>query len=139
MDVEWLILADAAEVTGGKLYLIGGGWDQITVQRFPFQQSMSIAVSFRVPWTETNEKHSFEIEVANIDGASIAKVPGQFEVGRRPGIPAGQDQRAQFNVNINWAIKEAGGYVVVCRLDDEERRRFPFNVVAGPQASGQPG
>ena len=139
MDVEWLILADAAEVTGGKLYLIGGGWNQITVQRFPFQQGMSIAVSFRVPWNQTNEKHSFEIDVADVDGASIARVPGEFEVGRRAGIPAGQDQRAQFVVNVNWTIKKAGGYVVVCRLYGRERRRFPFNVVAAPQASVQPG
>ena len=138
MEVEWLILADAAEATGGKLYLIGGGWDQLTVQKFPFQQSMAIAVSFRVPWNQTNEKHSFEIEVANADGGSIARVPGQFEVGRRPGIPVGQDQRAQFVVNVNWAIKDAGGYVVICRLDGEERRRFPFNVVASPAAPAGP-
>ena len=30
-SIEWLILADAAEVVGGKLYLMGGGWDRLTV------------------------------------------------------------------------------------------------------------
>ena len=134
MDVEWLILADAAQVTGGKLYLIGGGWDKVTANKFPHPQSMSIAVSFRVPWTETNERHSFEVEIAGADGEAIAKVPGQFEVGRPPGTPPGQDQRAQFAVNVNWSINKPGGYVVVARVDGQEGRRFPFNVVAGPMA-----
>ena len=29
MDVEWLILADAAQVNGNKLYLLEGGWDRL--------------------------------------------------------------------------------------------------------------
>ena len=139
MDVEWLILADAAQVTGGKLYVMGGGWDRVVANKFPFPQNMSIALSFRVPWTQTNEKHSFEVEIADMDGGTIAKVPGQFEVGRPAGASPGQDQRAQFAVNINWTISKAGGYVVVARLDGEEERRFPFNVVAGPtSAAGKP-
>ena len=31
MEVEWLILADSAQVIGNKLYLLGGGWDQLAV------------------------------------------------------------------------------------------------------------
>ena len=131
MDVEWLILADAAQVTGGKLYLIGGGWDKVTTNKFPLRQSMSIAVSFRVPWTETNERHSFEVEIESADGEAIAKVPGHFEIGRPPGTPPGQDQRAQFAVNANWSINKPGGYVVIARVDGQEGQRFPFTVVPG--------
>ena len=131
MEVEWLILADSAQVTGGKLFLLGGGWDRVTANSFPFAHNMSIAVSFRVPWNQTNEQHSFEIEIANGDGGTITTVPGQFEVGRPSGLPAGQDQRAQFAVNMNWTINEAGSYVIIARLDGEEGGRFPFNVVPG--------
>src|SRR5688500_1930861 len=39
MEVEWLILADSAQVIGGKLFLLGGGWDVLTVNTsFPWQQ-----------------------------------------------------------------------------------------------------
>ena len=68
MEIEWLILADAAQITGGKLYLMGGGWDQINVDTLPHPQNMAIAVSFRVPWTETNLKHNFKIEIVGGDG-----------------------------------------------------------------------
>ena len=27
MEIEWLILADSAQIVGNKLYLLGGGWD----------------------------------------------------------------------------------------------------------------
>jgi len=39
MEVEWLILADAAQVVGNKLYLMGGGWDKLTINNvFPADQ-----------------------------------------------------------------------------------------------------
>ena len=131
MEVEWLILADAAQVAGGKLFLLGGGWDQLTVNKLGQDQSMAVAVSFRVPWTRTNEKHSFEIELAKADGSTITSVPGQFEVGRPPGIPPGQDQRAQIVVNIHWKIGETGGYAVVASVDGQGQS-FPFSVLPGP-------
>ena len=56
MEVEWLILADSAQVTGGKLFLLGGGWDRVTANSFPFAHNMSIAVSFRVPWCPVSSK-----------------------------------------------------------------------------------
>ena len=44
MEIEWLILADAAQVTGNKLYLLGGGWDRLNVNRdFPVNQHCAIA------------------------------------------------------------------------------------------------
>ena len=94
MDVEWLILADAAQVTGGKLYLIGGGWDKVTANKFPHPQSMSIAVSFRVPWTETNERHSFEVEIAGADGEAIAKVTAESGLTRLSSAAAPDRVRA---------------------------------------------
>ena len=101
---------------------------------------MAIAVSFKVPWTETNQKHSFELEVQGGEGKTITSVPGQFEVGRPPGLPPGQDQRAQIVVNVSWTIEATGSYVIIARLNGEEGRRFPFNVVPGPMAQmGQQG
>ena len=138
MDVEWLILADAAQVTSNKLYLLGGGWDRLTIGRpLPVTHQMAVAAAFRVSWNETNQKHAFEIEVADADGAEVAKLGGQFEVGRPPGIPAGQDQRTQIAVNMGLPLKRLGTYVVVARLNGEERRSFSFNVVARSGLSEQ--
>ena len=61
MEIEWLILAEAAQVVGQKLYLLGGGWDRLSIAKTPMYYNMAVAASFKVPWNETNVKHSFEI------------------------------------------------------------------------------
>ncbi len=50
VTVEWLILADAAEVVAGKLYLMGGGWTVLTVSTsFPHRRNIGVAAAFRIP------------------------------------------------------------------------------------------
>ena len=130
MEIEWLILADSAQVTSNKLYLLGGGWDRLTIARpFPVTHQMAVAAAFRVSWSETNQQHNFEIEVTNGDGVEVTKLAGQFEVGRPSGISPGQDQRTQVAVNMGVPLQQAGTYEVIARLNSEESRRFPFNVV----------
>ena len=133
MNIEWLILADAAQVVGNKLYLIGGGWDRLTIAGFPKNHAMGLAMSIRVPWNQTNERHSFEIEITSEDGQSIQKAGGNFEVGRAPGTVPGQDQRVQFAVNAIMLLAGPGTFVVLARIDEEEKQRVTFNVVGSEQ------
>ncbi|MCL4534327.1 MAG: hypothetical protein M1370_04105 [Bacteroidetes bacterium] len=132
MDVEWLILADAAQVVGNKLYLLGGGWETLTVNSgFPVEQQCAVAASFKVPWQETNQRHNVEIEIATEDGSSLAKLQGQFEVGRPPGL-RGQEQRVQFAGGFGLRFDAPGTYVIVARVEGQEGGRVHFNVVPGP-------
>ena len=130
MQIEWLILADAAQVVGNKLFLLGGGWDRLTLNRgFPAPHALAVALSFRVPWNETNQKHSFRVAILNADGKQLAEFGGQLEVGRPPGIPAGQDQRIQAAVNVNMRLEAPGTYEVVASVGEQESARAIFNVV----------
>jgi hypothetical protein len=136
VEVEWLILADSAQVIGNKLYLLGGGWDMLRVKKGPpFVQNCSIAVSVKVPWDQTNERHSFEIEIISEEQISeepksLAKLNGQFEVGRPPGIPRGREQRIQLAVNMALNIDSIGTKTVITRIDGTESKRINFNVVS---------
>jgi hypothetical protein len=141
MDIEWIIVADSAQVINNKLFVMGGGWEILTVNSgFPVRHRASIAVSFRVPWGETNEPHAIEIEVQNEDGESLAKVEGLVEVGRPPGL-RGQDQRTQLAVDLDLELAHAGAFVVIGRLDGEDKKRVGFTVVEGTllQQRGGPG
>jgi len=135
VEVEWLILADSAQVVGNKLYLLGGGWDIISPRKgFPFNQRCGIAVAINVAWNETNQKHNFEIEVISEDEnteepRSIAKMGGQFEVGRPPGIPSGQNQRIQLAIDMGLKVEKPGTKVVIARLNGEESKRISFTVL----------
>ncbi len=133
MRVEWLILADYAEIIGGKLYLTGGGWDVLTVNTgFPLTRPMGLAAAFSVVWNETNQRHNVEIDIQTDDGKSVGKVAAQFEVGRPAGIKAGQDQRFQLAANVPLNLSGPGTYVVVARVEGQEEGRVAFNVVEGP-------
>lgn len=133
MRVEWLILADYTEIIGGKLYLMGGGWDVLTVNTgFPLARPVGLAAAFSVPWNETNQRHNVEIEFLTDDGQPVGKVSAQFEVGRPAGIKAGQEQRFQLAANVPLNLAGPGTYVIAARVEGQEEVRVPFNVQAGP-------
>jgi hypothetical protein len=132
VSVEWLILADSAQVVGNKLYLLGGGWDVLTVNSgFPVNHPCAVAASFRVPWSETNRPLEFEVEIQGADGESLVKIGGSTEVGRPAGVPFGSMQRSQIAVNLALQIPRAGAYVVVAHVDGSKGHRVPFVVVQG--------
>jgi len=138
MKVEWLILADGAQVVGGKLYLLGGGWDVLTVNSaFPVTQRCAVAAAFRIPWNETNQRHNVEIEIASDDGKSLAKIGGQLEIGRPVGIPPGSEQRAQLAADVPLEFKEPGVFAIVARVEGQEETRTAFRVIAGPGSRSQ--
>jgi hypothetical protein len=133
VQVEWLILADYVEIIGGKLYLMGGGWDVLTVNTaFPHARPVGLAAAFSVPWNETNQRHNVEIEMLSDDGQTVGKVGAQFEVGRPAGIRAGQGQRFQLAANVQLNLPGPGTYVIVARIEGQEEARVPFNVITGP-------
>ncbi len=141
MEIEWLILADSAQVVGNKLYILGGGWDRLTVNAgFPVNQRCAVAISVKVPWNETNQKHAFEVEVVSEDAGteepkSLLKVGGQFEVGRPPGIPPGHEQRVQLAIDAHLKIDAPSTHVVIARIEGQEMKRSVFIVVPGPLLS----
>lgn len=135
MEVEWLMLADAAQVVGNKVYVLGGGWDVLSVLTgFPIQQQCAVAVSVKVPWNETNQRHTVEVEglseqPSTEDPKSMFKVEGQFEVGRPAGIRPGQDQRIQLAIAVNLSLEGPGTNVIIARIEGQEMRRIHFSVV----------
>ena len=94
LSADFLILADAAQVQGEKLYLLGGGWAMIWAKEFPAQHQMAVAAGILVPWLETNAKHNFRIIVRAEDGTLFTDVGGEFEQGRPPGLPPGLPETA---------------------------------------------
>ncbi len=134
MRIDWLILADAAQVIGNKLFLLGGGWDVITLQGPPpVVHRAAIAVAIRVGWHETNRKHTMELQVVHDDGAVLATLNGEIQVAQPPDAMPGQDQRIQFAANLDLNITEAGGYALVARINGQEEDRSPFRVVLAAQ------
>ena len=86
-----LMLADAAQVADGKLFILGGGLAEIG----PGPQPVAIAMLLDVPWDLTNTQHEWQFELLDEDGTPVLfddqpiLVGGQFEAGRPVGATPG--------------------------------------------------
>lgn len=129
--VEWMILADYAEIANGKLYMMGGAWEFIRAENFPFRKAVFLAAAMRIPWNATNEKHGFSFEVQDEDGAQLAGVQGEFETGRPPGIPYGQSQHFPLVLNFGLEFPKAGTFSIVARIDGSIDRSTTFSILRG--------
>jgi hypothetical protein len=132
ISVDFLILADAAQVQSDKLYLLGGGWSLIWAKDFPVQHQLAVAAAILVPWMETNQRHQFRIKLRSEDGTSLADLGGEFEQGRPPGLPPGSTQRVLISMNMSIRLEKPVEAVAELWLDETLAKSVPFRVVKRP-------
>jgi hypothetical protein len=132
-----MLLCDAAQEIGGKLYILGGGWSVRPVQ--PVAQ-MAIAIKISIGWHEANAPVAFELRLMTQDGEPVnpgagpVVIQGQLEVGRPPGLPAGTDLDSALALNVGFPLG-AGGYRWELDLANQRVAQEPFIVMAPPVAN----
>src|SRR5262245_29024843 len=133
-----LMLADSAQAVGGKLYILGGGWN-LTTGGSP----SAVAILLRVSWDLANTRHDWRLELVDSDEQPVlgpapegeepqpVAVTGQIEVGRPAGVPAGTELITPVAVQLSAIPLDQGRYVWRLLIDGEpdENARAPFNVV----------
>src|SRR5580704_826372 len=62
-----IMLADAAQECGGKLFILGGGWS-VTGPLIP---PMAVALKIDVPWDQANRPHHWRLELVTEDGEPV--------------------------------------------------------------------
>lgn len=130
-----MMLADAAQVADGKLYILGGGWSVTG----PGPSGFAIALKIEVPWDQTNQRHHFALRLLDQDAqpALIAGatdplvIEGEFEVGRPAGIPAGSSMAVPLVVAPAGPVPFPPGMRLVWSLEingeHDEDWELPFN------------
>lgn len=122
IQIDFLILADMAEVVNGKLYLMGGGWDRRFVSDFEKPIALNIAVGVLVPWTLANQPHTLTVRLEDGDGHVILpQAEAMLTVGRPPQSTPGQKFRAMISIAGQWKLPSPGSYQVVASLNEETR------------------
>jgi len=116
-----MMLADAAQQVGGKLYVLGGGWSTTGSPTAP----MAVAIKIEVPWDRTNVGHEWRLALVDEDGRPVqtsddrpVEVTGQLEVGRPAGLPEGTPLDAPLVVSFGSMPLQPGRYE--WRLEIEE-------------------
>jgi hypothetical protein len=131
--VDFLIVANHAEVVNGLLYLSGGGWTDhhriVRTNQPPPISHLGVGVSVVVPWTETNRPHMLTVGLEDQDGSPIMTLQANFKVGRPPQLPEGAEQPILLAFPLDLAFPHTGEYRVIAHTDQEdENKHWNFRV-----------
>lgn len=108
--VAHIMLCDAAQVTGGKLYILGGGVALIG----PKPQPVAVAVQVLIPWDRANIGHHWRVELIDEDGHLVTHrdrpivAEGRFEVGRPAGVRPGTPLPMALAINLPGLVLPGG-------------------------------
>lgn len=124
-------LADAAQVTAGKLYVLGGAFDTITARSFPaVHRSVAVVLVVEVGPGDRNRDLPIRIELLDEDGGELGiESQGNLRVGAPSALPAGASSLVPLvSAFGNIRFPAAGGYVFRISHDETELGRIPFRV-----------
>ncbi len=140
-----MLLADYAQVSDGKLTVVGGGWSRTGPDPLPF----AIALLVLVPWDQANRKHVMRLELVDSDGNPVM-MDGEegeaavvffddieFEVGRPAGVKPGTPLDLPLAINSAPLPLDPGRYEWRLTIDGEsdEEWRLAFTVRDTPDES----
>lgn len=127
------LIADAAQVAQGKLFVLGGGWSFLGKPYGP----LALAILFEVPWNDTNRPHAVRIELKDADERAINGADGKplliqatLEVGRPPGHPQGEPLPVPMAINmapLPLSPRQRYHWVISVDGEDESTVTVGFN------------
>jgi hypothetical protein len=109
-----MLLCEAAQSVGGKLYILGGGFSRVLLVQPPI--TMALAVHVGIPWTEANQPYDVTVSLLNVDSTPVQiagqpiRVEARLEVGRPPGLQHGTPLDNSFVFNFDLPLSP-GTYV----------------------------
>jgi hypothetical protein len=132
MEIGFLLLCDHSEAVNGKLYLTGGGWNVLRLPELPHEWSFSIGLGIDVAYHETNDPHELVVSVQDPDGVELGDgLTANFETGRPPGLPQGQEQRLVMSIAATATFATPGPHAAVVNVNGEELARSRFYLMEG--------
>lgn len=135
-EVDFLILADRAEAVNGKLYMMGGAWDQIGVLDFAKPVTFSIALGILIPWNATNLDHTLQVNLMDEDGARLFTMDGGLRAGRPPNLPQGGAQHNVLAIMVVAMLPRPGAFTVEAAINQQQSRTTSFSAFQAPHPHG---
>jgi hypothetical protein len=132
MRLTTAMLADAAQVQGGKLFVLGGGFDTISARTIPVvHRSLTLAMVAEVDPDERHRDLEIAIELIDEDGSPLdVEAKGKLRVGAPPNLPPGSASIVPIvSPFYNIRFPEAKGYAFVISFEEDELARVRFRVV----------
>lgn len=117
MKIEYALLADAAQAVGGKVFILGGGWNLFRAANFPAPAQLAIAVGLGFTSNEIGIKFPLNVSIADEAGVPIIpEMKGQVETGQpAPDFPKSVSVKIPVAINVNMSLPHPGTYGIVVK------------------------
>ncbi|MFN8629049.1 MAG: hypothetical protein U0838_01630 [Chloroflexota bacterium] len=133
MELEFVILADAANLSKeGKLNVLGA-FESIGAPSFPVTHPvMTVVTRLRAMPTERGRKMQIGIDLLDADGGSLASVEAETQVPHDPAVL--RPTMTLMLAVANLVIPAPGEYSFRVSVNGEERGSRPFTARLLPSA-----
>ena len=131
MELDFAFLADSAEVTGGKLYVLGGAFDTIWANETPVTlPRITLAMRFLLTPAEASRPHTLEIMVLDEDGKKIVNLSSNFSVDRPAALMPGLKQAIPIALNFfNARFEKIGAYGIEILVNGTSLKSIPLRIM----------
>jgi hypothetical protein len=142
MKIDYVILADAAQGAGGKIYILGGGWSVFRAPAFPAPVQLGLGIGISHTSKEFGMTYPSSITIADdADVPVITPVSGPLQIQPAPtDIPQGVTQhRLPFAAQFGIALPRPGKYSITVRIGSSVvKTEFDALLVRVPQPGVPP-
>ncbi len=131
MNVTTAMLADAASVEGGKLFVHGGAWDTINVHAIPaIQPTMALVLVIQIGYDEALTDIPIVIELLDEDDQPLGtRIEGMINAGHPPRTRPGTPTFHPLAMTLNMLhFDHEGGYRFRVTSKDDELASVSFRV-----------
>jgi hypothetical protein len=132
MEISSAMLADAASVADGKLYINGGGWNAIFAQQVPVvHPALTLVVVFKFAWNDANEDFTLALDLVDEDDQPTS-VSGMIQMRSAP-APFAKKAADFYSPYVQpfyqLSFERAGNYRFRIRNGEKELVSVPLGVV----------
>lgn len=129
-EIDFLVLADQAEVQNGKLHLSGGCWDQLAVADLGQPVPIVVALSLLLSPASPARNITLTLRMEKADGTPVGEpLPTTVQLPATPISVPGHRPRASFAGRVAWTFPAPGAYRVTATITGTPGRRdAPFLV-----------
>lgn len=137
------MLAEYAQLHGGKLFVIGGGLFAVFALGPNPVQQLAVCGTITLPFQELNREHVITITLVDMDGKPVMvttpmgdqpfRIEGKLNATLPPLLPRGTSLPMPFAVLFSLPVQPGAFYFgAVIDGNDRSLLKLPFTVLAAP-------
>jgi Family of unknown function (DUF6941) len=135
-ELDYALLADSAQVSEGKTFILGGGVSILWRDQYPALMGFVLVLQLSHHRSEANTSHDLRIQVVDADGNPLLpEIQGQLDLGEAPeNIPRNVPLMAPLVLNFPPlpVIQRPGEYAIEILLDGRHLKSLPFAAAHPP-------